>query len=217
MMRSSMKLLTNGTVADHTPHTAPPEDPLAPLVSGAAAGDRQMMGGILQAVAPAVLTVVRVILGPDNPDVPDVAQEGLIALRDALRIFRRESTVTQYAKQVAVRTALTARRRWRSREQRLQEFRRETEVGSDQEHTDDPLVRARRTEAFRALLDDLPDAQAETFAMRVVLDYTLPQVANATGVPINTVRSRVRLAKEKLKRRIETDPALYDILRGGER
>jgi len=31
------------------------------------------------------------------------------------------------------------------------------------------------------------------------------------------VRSRVRLAKEKLKRRIEMDPALYDILRGGER
>lgn len=212
-----MKLLTNGTVTDHPSHEAGPmEDPLAPLVAGAAAGDREMMGGILQAVAPAVLTVVRVILGPDNPDVPDVAQEGLIALRDALRIFRRESTVTQYAKQVAVRTALTARRRWRSREQRLQEFRRETEVGSDSEHTDDPLVRARRTEAFRALLDDLPDAQAETFAMRVVLDYTLPQVASATGVPINTVRSRVRLAKEKLKRRIETDPALYDILRGGE-
>jgi RNA polymerase sigma-70 factor (ECF subfamily) len=175
-----------------------------------------MMGGILQAVAPAVLTVVRVILGPDNPDVPDVAQEGLMALRDALRIFRRESSVTQYAKQVAVRTALTARRRWRSREQRLQEFRRETETG-ESETVDDPLVRARRTAAFRALLDDLPDAQAETFALRVVLDYTLPQVASATGVPINTVRSRVRLAKEKLKRRIETDPALYDILRGGER
>src|SRR5258708_31173394 len=139
-----------------------------------------------------------------------------MALRDALRIFRRESSVVQYAKQGAVRTALAARRRWRSREQRLQEFRRESET-DDSTLTDDPLVRARRTAAFRALLDDLPDAQAETFALRVVLDYTLPQVASATGVPINTVRSRVRLAKEKLKRRIETDPALYDILRGGER
>jgi RNA polymerase sigma factor (sigma-70 family) len=209
-----MKLMTTGTVAT-APIALPVEDPLARLVAGAAAGDRQMMGHILEAVAPAVLTVVRVILGPDNPDVPDVAQEGLLALRDALRIFRRESSVTQYAKQVAVRTALTARRRWRSREQRLQEFRRESET-DDSAFTDDPLVRARRTAAFRALLDDLPDAQAETFALRVVLDYTLPQVASATGVPINTVRSRVRLAKEKLKRRIETDPALYDMLRGGE-
>jgi RNA polymerase sigma factor (sigma-70 family) len=209
-----MKLMTTGTVAT-APIALPVEDPLARLVAGAAAGDRQMMGDILEAVAPAVLTVVRVILGPDNPDVPDVAQEGLLALRDALRIFRRESSVTQYAKQVAVRTALTARRRWRSREQRLQEFRRESET-DDSAFTDDPLVRARRTAAFRALLDDLPDAQAETFALRVVLDYTLPQVASATGVPINTVRSRVRLAKEKLKRRIETDPALYEMLRGGE-
>jgi RNA polymerase sigma-70 factor (ECF subfamily) len=34
------------------------------------------------------------------------------------------------------------------------------------------------------------------------------------GVPLNTVRSRVRLAKEALRRRIDADPALREILRG---
>jgi RNA polymerase sigma-70 factor (ECF subfamily) len=50
--------------------------------------------------------------------------------------------------------------------------------------------------------------------LRVVLDYSLDQVAAATGAPINTVRSRVRLAREKLRQRIEDDPALLDVLRG---
>jgi RNA polymerase sigma-70 factor (ECF subfamily) len=202
-------------------HSANPRipDPLAGLVDGAAAGDPAKMRAILEAVAPAVYTVVRMILGPDNPDVPDVAQEGLLALRDALRTFRRESSVIQYARQVAVRTAMTARRRWFSRERGLQEFKRHLD-GAFEEGTpddpDDPILRARRSAAFRALLADLPDAQAETFTLRVLLDYTLPQVASATGVSVNTVRSRVRLAKEKLRHRIKTDPTLYDILRDGD-
>ncbi|HTA21242.1 MAG TPA: sigma factor-like helix-turn-helix DNA-binding protein, partial [Polyangia bacterium] len=82
------------------------------------------------------------------------------------------------------------------------------------DRADDPVLRARRTAAFRGLLDDLPEEQAETFALRVVLDYSLDQVAAATGAPVNTVRSRVRLAREKLKQRIERDPELWDMLRG---
>ncbi len=38
------------------------------------------------------------------------------------------------------------------------------------------------------------------------------EVADATGVPVNTVRSRMRLAKEALRRRIEADPDLLEML-----
>jgi DNA-directed RNA polymerase specialized sigma24 family protein len=37
-------------------------------------------------------------------------------------------------------------------------------------------------------------------------------VARATGVPSNTVRSRVRLAREALKRSIEMSPNLAEAL-----
>jgi RNA polymerase sigma factor (sigma-70 family) len=160
-----------------------------------------------------VLAVVRVILGSDNPDVPDVAQESLLAVKDALRAFRGESSVMQYARQVAVRTALSARRGRSARDRLLERYRRET-VTDEADLATDPVLRARRTAAFRGLLDDLPDEQAETFALRVVLDYSLDQVSVATGAPINTVRSRVRLAREKLRQRIESDPDLMDTLRG---
>jgi RNA polymerase sigma-70 factor (ECF subfamily) len=193
------------------------EDPLAPLLRDACAGDRVSLSRILQATAPAVLGVVRMIMGADNPDVPDVAQESLLAVKDALQTFRRESTVLQYARQVAVRTALSARRGRRARDRLLERYRLESAVRpavSAIGPLGDPAVRARRTAAFRRLLDDLPDEQAETFALRVVLDYSLDQVAAATGAPLNTVRSRVRLAREKLKSRIESDPALMEMLRG---
>jgi RNA polymerase sigma-70 factor (ECF subfamily) len=49
----------------------------------------------------------------------------------------------------------------------------------------------------------------------VVLGWTLEEVALATGAPVNTVRSRVRLAKEALRRRIEANPRLIDDLEVG--
>ena len=48
--------------------------------------------------------------------------------------------------------------------------------------------------------------------MRIVLGCSLEEVAAQSGVPLNTVRSRIRLAKERLKGRIEADPALLDAL-----
>lgn len=189
-------------------------DPLAELLDDANAGDRDKLGQILAATAPAVLAVVRVILGSDNPDVPDVAQESLLAVKDALRTFRGEASLTQYARQIAVRTALASRRGRGARDRLLERFRRESASTGEADPAIDPVLRARRTAAFRGLLDDLPEEQAETFALRVVLDYSLDQVAAATGAPVNTVRSRVRLAREKLKQRIERDPELWDVLRG---
>jgi RNA polymerase sigma-70 factor (ECF subfamily) len=189
-------------------------DPLADLLEGALAGNRVCLERILAATAPAVLAVVRVILGSDNPDVPDVAQESLLAVKDALRTFRGESSLVQYARQIAVRTALAARRGRGARDRLLERFRRESAVAPDCDPAIDPVSRARRTAPFRGLLDDLPEEQAETFALRVVLDYSLDQVATATGAPVNTVRSRVRLAREKLKEKIEGDPDLWDVLKG---
>jgi RNA polymerase sigma-70 factor (ECF subfamily) len=68
---------------------------------------------------------------------------------------------------------------------------------------------------LRTLLEELPEIQAETFALRVALGYSMQEVAAATGAPVNTVRSRLRLAREALRRRIEQDPSLSEVL-GGE-
>ena len=71
---------------------------------------------------------------------------------------------------------------------------------------------ARRKALLRTLLDELPDVQAETLALRIVLGHSLAEVAEATDAPVNTVRSRLRLATEALRKRIEEDPLLSHTL-----
>ena len=79
---------------------------------------------------------------------------------------------------------------------------------------DDPEAPRRRA-LLRALLDELPEAQAETLVLRIMLGFSMAETAEATSVPLNTVRSRLRLAKEALRSRIEQDPCLAEMLEVG--
>jgi RNA polymerase sigma-70 factor (ECF subfamily) len=69
---------------------------------------------------------------------------------------------------------------------------------------------ARRQAAFRDLFDGLREEQGEVLVLRIVLGWDLQEIANATGAPLNTVRSRLRLGKEALRRRLATDRALAE-------
>ena len=70
----------------------------------------------------------------------------------------------------------------------------------------------RRKTMLRELLEEIPDEQAESMALRFMLGWSLEEVARATSAPVNTVRSRLRIAKQALRKRIEADPALVEEL-----
>jgi RNA polymerase sigma-70 factor (ECF subfamily) len=120
-----------------------------------------------------------------------------------------------YARRVAVRTALGARRSHRAGARRLA-------LAVDHASAEPPaatiapadaIEREQRLEAFRRLLDELPEGQAESLTYRVLLEHPLDVIARATGVPVNTVRSRIRLARDHLRERILHDPTLSELLK----
>ena len=66
---------------------------------------------------------------------------------------------------------------------------------------------------FQRLLDELPEGQAESLTYRVLFEYPLPVIARELQVPVNTVRSRIRLARDHLRQRILSDPELLLLMR----
>lgn len=188
-------------------------DPLAELARRVADGDPRATRALLEALAPRILGAARGLLGRNDPDADDAAQEALVAVLKALPAFRGESSVSHYAMRIAVRCCMEVRRK--SRRSRPPEALAHEDAQERQEEratAGEPLVAARRRREVRELLDTLPEAQAETLALRVVLGLSMQEVATATGAPVNTVRSRLRLAKEALRRRIESDPELAELL-----
>jgi RNA polymerase sigma-70 factor (ECF subfamily) len=196
------------------------EDGLRQLVAAAAAGNAGCARRLLERVAPSVHRVVRTVLGPSfssgsgGARVEDVTQDALLAVVHALGSFRAECGVVHYACRIAARVAMTARRA-RAAEIAVEPLDLETEAALEAPVAGDDPEAPRRRALLRALLDELPEAQAETLVLRVMLGYSLQEVAEATGVPVNTVRSRLRLAKEALRSRIEQDEALAEMLEVG--
>lgn len=193
-----------------------PQDPLRDLAQRAADGNLQAAQTLLVAVGPAVLRTVRGVLGAHHPDVPDVCQEAALALLSALPRFRAECTALHFACRVAVLTAVNARRRAMTRAA-LQPDLDLDALGSDTDAVSPEKLaeQARRRDAVRHLLDDLPMPQAEALALHVVLGYTVEETAATVGAPPNTVRSRLRRALGALRDRIQEDTGLFQVIEGG--
>jgi RNA polymerase sigma factor (sigma-70 family) len=189
-----------------------PSDPLAEVARLAQDGDVEARRRLFETVAPALLPPLRMILGPAHPDLEDVLQEALLGVLQALATFRGESSVLHFARCVATKRAIELCRRQRTIARKL-ERARQLDVPAPPTPRE-TIVANRQRHHLRELLQELPAVQADTLAMRVVLGYSVDEIAREMCVPVNTVRSRLRLAKEALRRRIDADPSLGELVEG---
>lgn len=152
----------------------------------------------LEGIAPAVRGVCRAVMGPRHADLEDAVQECLIEILRALPKYRFEGTIVGYASRIALRCSIAARKRGRNREQRARQLAELEAVNAT----------CARQEVGPGLwflydiIDELPKVQAEAVVMRMVLGYSVEEVAVATQVSVNTSKSRLRVAKEYLRRRL---------------
>jgi RNA polymerase sigma factor (sigma-70 family) len=184
-----------------------PHDELGALARRAAAGEARAVQTLLATLLPQMLRVVRRVLGAHHPEVEDVTQESASSLLDALPRFRGQSSVLHFACRVAVLSAMSHRRKRATLKRALLTDSEVPidDVASSVTLPDSELMQRRSAEAVRQLLDTLPLAQAEVLALHCVLGYTIAEIADAASVSVETVRSRLRLAKQHARERASAD------------
>jgi RNA polymerase sigma factor (sigma-70 family) len=193
-------------------------DALVELARRVVAGDRRVTRSLIVAVGPAMLRAIRkVLVARNTPDIEDVAQEAMEAFVAALPGFRGECGVLHFAWRVAVLTALANRRRLDLRAQWSAEASEPAaqEAFAAGPSPADAVVLQGRREALVALLDELPANQAEVLVLHAAFGFTIDEIAAAVGRPAETIRSRLRLAKQVLRDRISASPELSELLEVG--
>ena len=65
-----------------------------------------------------------------------------------------------------------------------------------------------RRKALERVLAKLPREQSEALTLRIMLDFSMNEIASICDVPLNTVKTRLRLGKDALRRHIERDSVL---------
>lgn len=188
-------------------------DELSRLAHDAALGSEPAQRTLLNALTPQLLRVVRRVLGPGHPDLEDVTYEAAYAVLEALPRFRGEGTVRHYACRVAALTAMNVQRRDMATKRARQRDAADPEAfASEIPMPDHDAESNSLVPLVRDLVFTLPDSLAEALSLHVVLGYTVAEIAESSGVPHETVRSRLRLAKRSLRKRALGHPALREVM-----
>ena len=197
------------------PLAEPAFDRMSPLLDAARRHEPQAVEELLGQLSQPLLRAVCALLGRDHPDVDDLVQDVMIDVVTALPSFRGECTILHFAIRIAARKAIATRRRAVNVRGWLERFQAgEQPLREPAESPGAALLADNRRRLLCELLSELPEAQAETVVLRALLGHSIEETAAITRAPINTVRSRLRLAKEALRRRLENDPSSLELLEG---
>lgn len=139
-------------------------------------------------------------LGVPDRTLPDAAQEVFTVAFKSLARFEGRSALRTWLFGIARRVASDIRRSAPARREVLEE---ETRDVPDSKR--DLALWAERTEALaraEALIRSLPEEQRLVFALFEIEEWTGAEIAEATEVSVATVHSRLRLAREAIKRQL---------------
>jgi RNA polymerase sigma factor (sigma-70 family) len=158
----------------------------------------------------------------DQSDAEDILQEVFYELVEAYRMMKPVEQVTAWLFQVA-RNRITDLFRSKKREAAAErpahsedgsedgeDFPWEDLLPSPDAGPESAYVRGVLLEEMDAALDELPEQQREVFVAHEFLGYSFKELAEQTGISVNTLLSRKRYAVLHLRQRLQT---IYDDFR----
>lgn len=152
------------------------------------------------------------MLGPDS-EVSDVAQDVFVRAIRSIHSFRGEApALRRWLFQIAVRTAKNRFRHLHSRPW-LRSREADPREQEPEGHAASPEVVDALHRTY-AVVSTLPDAERLVFTLRVLERMELPEVADACGISVATVKRRVAKATKRFEQRAARDPVLRAWIEG---
>lgn len=178
------------------------------LLRRVAAGDEHALGALYDRWSPLVFSLCVHILGDDDEAEEAVEETFWQAWRQAGRYDTARGAVSTWLTTIARTRALDRLRATRRRKEEpmsdLSQTKR-TVVEETARRGDDPArgaeVAERRALVRQALLA-LPAEQREVLELAYFRGLSQTEIAEHTGQPLGTIKTRVRLAMEKLRDRL---------------
>jgi RNA polymerase sigma-70 factor (ECF subfamily) len=176
------------------------------LAGRAASGDMKAFEELVNRHRMPVYRLARSITG-NHDDADDAAQETFIKIYRALDTYDQERPFKAWLKRIAYNTSLNVLRASRLRSSKT--------ADSDLTELADPspgpchhLEAGQAAAGVRWAVNSMPTELRATLLLRTVEGMSYKDIANATGVRIGTVMSRLSRARERVSQALETSGVL---------
>lgn len=146
-------------------------------------------------------------------DANDIAAESFLRVYNSIEHFRGDSSFITWLFRIVTNIYLDLRKRQRARPQQSLEEALELEETSLRRQFEDPApgpeehAQAReRTQLLREAVDALPDYQRVMVVMYHMQGKSYEEIAEAVGLPIGTVKSRLNRARLAMRDKLRAHP-----------
>lgn len=189
--------------ADHNESVEHHADDLA-LAQKAASGDKRAQRILVDRLMNRVRATTGYLAGVDA-DADDYAQLALVEVLKSIGSYRGETRLDYWADKIAVRTAMRHIKKRRKLLNRSAELTPEV-VGATDATPHAESARKRLRKHLAQHIAKLSPERRTVVTLRMVHEYSISEIADITGTPINTVRDRLRIGKKNLQKSILADP-----------
>lgn len=140
-------------------------------------------------------------LGVQPYQLEDAVQDVFVVVQRRLADFEQRSSVKTWLFGIALRVAKDQRRAHGKRGVEVPEAD-VVLIGSSKD-PDEAAQQAEAAALLQSLLDELDDDRRAVFVMTELEGFTAPEIAETIGVGLNTVYSRLRLARRDLEQALQ--------------
>ncbi len=176
------------------------------LTRAAALGDPRAQRELIDRLLDQVRRTVSYVLGPIQ-DAEDLSQVALVEIVEASGSFRGESSLEYWASQISFRIALRHAKKYRRREELTAS---NWTPPREQRDVDEEVGIGRVRTRISVLMQQLSPKKRTALVLRLVEGYSQKEIAEITGVSINTVRDRLQVGRKQLRKLVLADPLLMD-------
>jgi RNA polymerase sigma factor (sigma-70 family) len=167
--------------------------------------DREAFAALFDHFAPRLAAYLQ-RLGLDAAEAEDMAQDVLTVLWHKAHLFDpAKSSLATWLFRIARNRRIDAVRRDRSH---LLDAGDPMLVPDEVEAPDDALDATVRDERVRVAMAELPAEQLELVRMAFFMGMSHSQIAERAGLPLGTVKSRIRIAFQRMRKLLEADPRI---------
>lgn len=179
------------------PRGTPPDAQLVDLMQGR---DTRAFELVYERHAAAALGLARRIVG-DRGLAEEVTQEAFVSVwRSAANYRPARGSVRTWVLGITRNRAIDALRRRSSQDRVRSAAEAFTDRSTDREPTNDAAVRNAEARAVRGAVGELPEEQRRTVELAFFGGLTQVEIASELDLPLGTVKGRMRLALDKLRR-----------------
>jgi RNA polymerase sigma-70 factor (ECF subfamily) len=141
----------------------------------------------------------------------DLTQTAMIEILKSAGTFRGDSTLNRWADRITVHTAFKLIKK-RKRQSVLWE--KHSEIDVEPIIPDEELDNRLFWEHIQKILESLSLERRTAFVLHHIQEYSIAEIAEITGTLPNTIRDRLRVARKHLRKKLSSDPALKDWVKG---